>query len=185
MKIFGIGLSRTGTRSLTKALNILGFRVIHYPTDRITWNELMAGKCDYSLLKKYDGITDITVARYYPQLDHVFPNSKYILTVREKDSWLYSVKRVWEMRPAFDDRPEKEVAVNIRRFLRASVYGCYEFNNELMSYAYDMHYKNVREYFFGRPEAMLEINIIDGDGWEKLCPFLGKSPLDCPFPNIP
>ena len=34
------------------------------------------------------------------------------------------------MRPSFDDRPEKEVEMGIRRFLRASVYGCYDFDGE-------------------------------------------------------
>ena len=32
-KVLGIGLSRTGTRSLTFALNQLGIRVEHFPCD--------------------------------------------------------------------------------------------------------------------------------------------------------
>jgi hypothetical protein len=87
-KIFGIGLSRTGTKSLTLALNMIGFKVAHYPDDEITLKELMAGKYNFSLLKDFDGITDITVAPYYAQLDKLFPDSKFILTVRDKDSWL-------------------------------------------------------------------------------------------------
>ncbi|HEV8715109.1 MAG TPA: sulfotransferase [Candidatus Binatia bacterium] len=42
-KIFGLGLSRTGTTSLTEALEILGFSTIHYcsgpmsPCDSNSW----------------------------------------------------------------------------------------------------------------------------------------------------
>ncbi|MCZ6834530.1 MAG: hypothetical protein O7G85_02035, partial [Planctomycetota bacterium] len=32
-KVFGIGLSRTGTRSLNEALTILGIPSCHWPTD--------------------------------------------------------------------------------------------------------------------------------------------------------
>ena len=32
-KVFGIGLSRTGTSSLYEALTILGIDTIHYPTN--------------------------------------------------------------------------------------------------------------------------------------------------------
>ena len=35
-KIFGLGLSKTGTSSLGEALNILGINTIHYPFDEAT-----------------------------------------------------------------------------------------------------------------------------------------------------
>ncbi|MBC6421767.1 MAG: hypothetical protein GDA43_03165 [Hormoscilla sp. SP5CHS1] len=82
MKVFGIGLSRTGTKSLTEALNMLGINVVHYPNDETTLQELIAGNYEFSLLNSWDGITDITVAPYYAQLDKIYPDSKFILTVR-------------------------------------------------------------------------------------------------------
>ena len=36
-KVFGLGLSRTGTTSLGRALNILGIKTIHYPCDKKTY----------------------------------------------------------------------------------------------------------------------------------------------------
>jgi len=185
-KIFGIGLSRTGTKSLTSALHILGFKVIHYPEDETTLRELSEGQYQLSLLEHFDGITDITVSAFYPQLDQLFPGSKFILTVRDKESWLTSLEKHWFNRPAFDatNQIEKEIHMEIRRLLRSAVYGCYEFNRERMSYVYDLHYKNTLDYFADRPDSLLVLNIGAGEGWEKLCPFLGLDPFDQPFPYI-
>jgi hypothetical protein len=83
-KVFGIGLGRTGTKSLAYALRQLGINVVHYPDDLKTYQELSTGNYNFSLLQTLDGITDITVAPFYPHLDDLFPGSKFILTVREK-----------------------------------------------------------------------------------------------------
>jgi len=183
-KVFGIGLSRTGTKSLTKALDWLGFNVIHYPVGREMFDELTKGNCSFSLLQGYDGITDITVAPFYAQFDKLYPGSKFILTLRDKESWLRSLEQHWRDKPAFSDKPGRETKMKIRRFLRAAVYGCYEFDRDRMSYVYDLHYKNVIEYFRGRPESLLMLNIVGGEGWEKLCPFLNMPMPGVPFPDV-
>jgi len=183
-KIFGIGLSRTGTKSLTKALNLLGLNVVHYPIDEQTCNELLRGKCDFSILEDLDGITDITVAPFFAQLDKMYPNSKFILTIRDKERWLKGLERHWLDRDAFDSTPGKEVHMQIRRFLRAAVYGTYSFNRERMSYIYDRHYQSVIRYFQNRTGALLVIDVCSGEGWEPLCSFLNKPVLNEPFPVV-
>jgi hypothetical protein len=87
-KIFGIGLSRTGTTSLHAALGILGYRSIHYPQlDRL-----------YELVDDHDAASDTPVACSYRQLDARYPGSRFILTVRDFRAWLESTR-------AFADRP--------------------------------------------------------------------------------
>ncbi|NET43657.1 sulfotransferase family protein [Okeania sp. SIO2B3] len=183
MKVFGIGLSRTGTKSLTGALNILGINVVHYPQDETTLQELIEGNFEFSLLNNFDGITDITVASYYAQLDKIYPDSKFILTVREKESWLKSMEAHWSKKVVFDERPEKQKKMELRRFLRSAVYGTYQFNTERLSYVYDLHCQNVLEYFRDRPESLLVLNICQGEGWEKLCSFFDLPVRDEPFPH--
>ena len=183
-KIFGIGLSRTGTKSLSFALNMLGFKVAHSPDDKITLKELMAIKYNFSILNDFDAITDITVAPYYAQLDKLFPDNKFILTVRDKESWLRALESQWREIPVFDDSPSKETNMQRTRLFHAAVYGTYTFNEKQFSYAYDLHYRNVVEYFKERPESLLIINIFEGDVWEKLCPFLNIPVLNQPFPLI-
>jgi hypothetical protein len=192
-KVFGIGLSRTGTKSLTSALNLLGINVVHYPDDDTTLRELVEGNYNFSLLQHFDGITDITVAPFYPQLDTLFPGSKFILTVRNKTEWLQSLEKHWQGRPAFGDETflgdshndsHNPIHMNIRRLLRAATYGCYEFNAHRMSYVYDAHYEGVLRYFEHRPEDLLVLDICGGDGWEKLCPFLNIPLVSSLFPYI-
>lgn len=182
MKVFGIGLSRTGTKSLTISLNQLGFNIVHYPNDTKTLQELMAGNYNLSILQDCDGITDITTVSYYPQLDRLFPNSKFILTVREKESWLKGIEAHWHNKPVFDTNPENEDKMRLRRFLRLAVYGTYTFNADRLAYVYDLHHKNVMDYFKDRPESLLVLNICGGEGWEVLCPFLERSILQEEFP---
>jgi hypothetical protein len=182
MKVFGIGLSRTGTKSLTISLKQLGFNIVHYPNDTKTLQELMAANYDLSILQDCDGITDITVAAYYPQLDQLFPNSKFILTVREKESWLKAIEAHWHNKPVFDTNPDNEDKMRLRRFLRLAVYGTYTFNADRLAYVYDWHHKNVMDYFKDRPESLLVLNICGGEGWEVLCPFLERSILQEEFP---
>lgn len=191
-KVFGIGLSRTGTKSLTSALNILGIKTIHYPDDATTLRELVEGNYNLSLLQHFDGITDITVSPFYPQLDELFPQSKFILTIRNKTDWLRSLEKHWQGRPAFvdpDSDPDfdpftNEIHLNIRRLLRSANYGCYEFSSHRLSYAYDHHYQSVMNYFSDRPDSLLILDICKGEGWEKLCPFLDKPLVSFPFPFV-
>ncbi|MCP2729837.1 sulfotransferase family protein [Limnofasciculus baicalensis] len=182
MKFFGIGLSRTGTKSLTISLNQLGFNIVHYPNGTTTLQELMAANYDLSILQDCDGITDITVVPYYPQLDQLFPNSKFILTVRQKESWLKGIEAHWHNKPVFDTNPDNEDKMRLRRFLRLAVYGTYTFNADRLAYVYDLHHKNVLDYFKDRPESLLVFNICGGEGWEVLCPFLERSILREEFP---
>jgi hypothetical protein len=184
MKIFGIGLSRTGTKSLTKALNSLGFNIIHYPIDEVTHKQLQAGNYKLSILDNCDGITDLTVVPYYAQLDSLFPNSKFILTIRNKEDWLASMKNHWAEKVDDKTKPEYELKMNIRYFLRAAVYGCQRYSFDRLSYVYDLHYRNVLEYFRNKKDSLLIIDINNGDGWEKLCPFLGLEIPQIEFPFV-
>ena len=72
-KVFGLGLSRTGTTSLGTALNQLGINTIHYPHDAVTQRELELRSGVLSILNKYQGIVDISVVPFYHQLDRAYP----------------------------------------------------------------------------------------------------------------
>ena len=101
-KIFGVGLSRTGTTSLNRALQILGINSMHFPCDKTTRQELyeffarqsqgmpIAPSISLSALNYCDAITDTPACCIYKSLDVVYPNVKFILTIRDKTSWLNS-----------------------------------------------------------------------------------------------
>ncbi|MEQ8789847.1 MAG: sulfotransferase [Pirellulaceae bacterium] len=186
-KVFGIGLCRTGTKSLTRALNHLGVRTVHYPHDRRTYQELREGKFRLSVMEQYQGATDLPVVYCYAELDKAFPGSKFILTVREMSSWLRSTEQHWRRkRERFDnDTPtnkphEREVA----QFLAASVFGCHQFHSVRFSHVYQQHLRNVQHYFRNRPDDLLLLDICAGEAWERLCPFLGCVPPRADFPHV-
>ena len=184
-KIFGLGLSRTGTRSLTAALQVLGYDCSHYPIDEDTYVELSNGQYDLSLLKFHDGLTDITTIPFYEQFDQLYPGSKFILTVRDQTQWLESCARHWFNRPAFKDTidPDEEVHLRMRQFLRSAVYGCYNFVPDRFAWVYDQHVRKVMDYFKDRPDDLLIIDVCSGEGFEKLAPFLNRPIPSEPFPH--
>lgn len=184
-KIFGLGLSRTGTRSLTSALQVLGYDCSHYPIDEDTYTELSHAQYDLTLLKYYDGLTDITTAPFYREFDKLYPGSKFILTVREKEGWLRSCAHHWFNRPAFKetDDPDDLVHLRMRQFLRSAVYGCYNFDPKRFSDVYDRYVREVMEFFKDRPEDLLILDVCSGEGFEKLAPFLDRPVPSEPFPH--
>jgi hypothetical protein len=176
-KIFGIGLSRTGTMSLTSALQMLGIETQHYPNDVQTQDELKRGCYDLSVLNTVRALTDITVAPFYAQLDRLFPDSRFILTTRPTDDWLASVENhfrtyVEHRREPFDD------------FVFASVYGTLHFSAERFRYVKELHEENVKRYFASQPEKLLVLDLSRDPGWDAVCAFLGLSVPDEPFPRL-
>lgn len=167
-KVFGIGLSKTGTTSLAAALQQLGYRTIHYPHDPVTAQQLMLGDFRLRILEEHDAALDTPIVPFYRDLDCEYPGSKFLLTVRRKDDWLRSIEQWWDQQTIWWDR---EVD---RCYFRAAVYGCINFHRERFSHVYDTHLENVQRYFQNRPRDLLVFDICGGEGWGKLCKFLAK-----------
>jgi hypothetical protein len=181
-RVFGVGLNKTGTTTLGHALNMLGIRTIDYPTDPRTLEQLERGDYKLDILNEYAGVTDTPVGFFYPQLDKLYPGSRFILTVRDKPAWLRSVRDHW---PFVMDWGRHEE--NFRRFTYyafIAVYGALHFNEDRYSYVYDSYVAGVKDYFQHRPDDLLVMDICAGDGWEALCPFLNVAIPDQPFPFL-
>lgn len=164
-KIFGIGISRTGTTSLTAAIRSLGYSAIHWPTN-------------IDDFYKYRCATDTTVACRFKELDLLFPNSLFIYTEREPESWLKSVV-VHGFRSPEDlklSQEQKRIALEAR----VTIYGTTNPQASDFLPAYQRHHDNVLQYFARRGEKLLRLNICRGEGWYQLCNF-----LEIPFPNSP
>jgi hypothetical protein len=174
-KIFGIGLSKTGTTSLAMGLKKLGYRTVHWASDSLTFRELVAGKYRLSILENHEAILDTPIPALYPQFDAVYPGSKFILTVRQVDSWIDSMRRHRELQESREQaRDDRVVSMTFRHFSRLVTYGVIDFNEERYRYVYNSHLREVERYFRERPEDLLVLDVCAGQGWEKLCSFLGK-----------
>ena len=169
--IFGIGLSKTGTTSLNRALCMLGTESVHYP-DR----DLMLDGHYAEALEGYAGATDITVSMCFRELDEAFPGSRFILTLRDRVDWLDSMRRHLARRTLDGSSRAGEV--------RMRTYNLIEFDEPALASAFDAHHDRVRAHFARRPDDLLEMHLCDGEGWERLCPFLGLPIPDEPFPVL-
>ena len=97
-KVFGIGLNKTGTSSLHRALELLGYRSLHFgglETHERMLRAMDDGKPMLSYLDpEPDAISDVLAVTYYFYLaDLQYPGSKFILTLRDMDEWLDSRRR--------------------------------------------------------------------------------------------
>ncbi len=169
-KIFCIGFHKTGTTSLGRALEVLGYRVkgpfgINDPD--LTHTALDTA-C--KLIPQYDAFQDNPWPILYKELDQLFPNSKFILTERAPDAWITSqVKH-------FGPRSTK---------MRMWIYGAGapKDNEDIYKARFMAHYQEVKDYFVGREKDLLILNFSKGDGWEKLCKFLNKQIPSEHFPH--
>jgi hypothetical protein len=160
-KIFGIGLAKTATTSLNDAFAILGITSIGCPAS-------------ISSIKRFDAATDGIVADQFEELDRVFPNSKFIYTVRERESWLKSYTRYHGRKQSSSPGHEDKVK---------RLYGPRGVDKQTLLNAYDRHERHVHAYFEDRPGDLLVFNICGGQAdWETLCAFLELPVPDIPFP---
>jgi hypothetical protein len=166
-KIFGIGLARTGTTTLNKALQILGYSAVDFPLG-------LRG------IEEHDAATDVPVADCFEFLDRKYPGSKFIYTIRRRDCWLKSCQAHWARYIDAGREIRPEAAELTKR-----MYGTIDFDATLFVNAYDNHEKRVLNYFKYRPGDLLIMNICSGEsGWEPLCAFLKKEIPDTPFPRV-
>lgn len=160
--VWGLGLSRTGTTSLSQALEKLGYPTIHYP---------------YKIedLEGYRAASDIPILLWLEAIDRKYPNSKFVWTERDIGSWLASCEAYFQ---------RKQNPTGTRAAIRQACYGCTEFDEKKFRTAYYRHGAYVMSYFESRPNDFLSLRILDGEGWNELCPFLGYPFPKEPFPNL-
>lgn len=161
MKIFGIGLTRTGTTSLTQALKMLGYSSIHCPHS-------------YAQIHYHDASTDTPVAARFPILDHKYPNSKFILTTRNKDTWIDSAASL--------TRNKHDLLWKLEG--RLTLWKSLIFDREKFLTGYDVHHKFVMDYFHDRPEDLLILPIEQENKWDVLCSFLNKDIPQYEYPHL-
>lgn len=181
-KIFCIGLSKTGTSSLSRALEHLGYASVH-------WRNPITGRIlNYEDVLSFDAFSDISISYNFEYFYYAFPGAKFIYTLRPLEKWL------------------KSFEAHYSKYFGASLFETIRFRHRL-SVEYDdydwlyphyalylnardpveafvRHDARVRRFFSDKPAGrFVEMNIFEGDSWEKLCNFLDKPvPEGEPFP---
>ncbi len=179
-KIFCIGLNKTGTTSLHEAFKILGFRSVHFTCDKGNIKDIIKTNYEKGVdlllsIDHFDAYSDWnhpSTNLLYKKLDQQYPNSKFILNIRNLEDWLLSrekhVKRIPNLKQKQKENP---------------LHPWYNINKEAWRKEYESLHKDIHKYFETRKADLLVFDVTIGDAWEKLCPFLEVSIPKQAFPN--
>jgi len=170
MKVFGVGWAKTGTTTLGECFKVFGYRNFGYRLSLLNKPGLAM-----RVAEKNDSFEDWPWVLFYKDMDEAFPGSKFVLTTRASTRWLKSYRNATSKQ-----RPTREQLA-----ARKKVYGVpFERITDTQLVArYERHNDEVIRYFSDRTGDLLVVNWEAGDGWERLCAFLGQPVPDKPFPH--
>lgn len=195
--VIGAGFGRTGTASLKRALEVLGFEPCHHmsevlqnPDTATDWVAALGGDKDAlgKALTGYRATQDFPGCLLWREMTDLYPDAKVLLSVRDGAKWLASA-RATILNPDNRDRladaaladgrmwtdvmgPLSE-AMSTKGFRRDAS------DAELVTF-FEEHNQSVRDGV--APDRLLEYQV--GQGWEPLCAFLGVDVPDEPFPHV-
>jgi hypothetical protein len=198
-KVFCIGLNKTGTTSMKAAFEELGFIVApQLPAEKLFFDWV---KRDFKRIIAYcktsgEAFQDIpfSLPFTYVILDHYFPNSKFILTIRNNpEQWYKSITRyhgkLWSQNNKI---PTKNDLIKAKYIVEGYPYYALKhifntpdkdlYNKNMLINFYSKHIENVEEYFHGRANDLLILNVAKKNAYQKLAKFLGSKTNKTKFP---
>lgn len=197
-KIFCVGRNKTGTTSLMKAFQDLGYvvgeqRQAELLYDRHYFTRDFAPIITYCKSAQVFQDVPFSCPYLFVALDQAFPGSKFILTVRDDaDQWYSSVTRfhakLWGTQGAIPTVEQLRAATYVRTgwaYNLLALYGTTDaepYHRETLIAHYEKHNAAVRDYFHSRPQDLLEINVSAPDSYRSFVDFLG---VGSPFDSFP
>jgi len=197
-KIFVIGLNKTGTTSVKKALVDFGYVVADQFDAEILSEDVLSG--NYRGLKKYlktaEVFQDLPFATrgLFRYLYKLYPDSKFILTIRDENKWFNSLNQFMEKRLNNEGFIVQDV-IKVKDTLNLKYrYPSFDyilgkkiwhagksyvdndeplFDYELCNFYFISHINEVKSFFKDK-NNLLVLNIEDDEAYGKLCNFLGK-----------
>ena len=192
LEIIGAGMGRTGTDSLARTLEILGYGPCHHMFEISDnrnllpdWQKIAMGENVpwARVFRGYRSQVDWPGACYWKELATEYPRAKVILTVRDPYDWHDSMLRT--IAPKLRDRAKVDDPYSKARLEMANtivaegIFGGRLFDREYSVALFKRHIEYVVETI--APERLLVFEV--ADGWRPLAEFLGTSEPDLPFPN--
>lgn len=169
---------------MREALTIVGlgpchhmFEVNAHERQRTLWRALALGATpDWSeLLEGYVSCVDWPSAHYWRELMVAFPAAKVILTYRSPESWWESFEKTILSYIQTQAAPDSLVTTLVAN----TVFGGRASDR---AHAIEVYEANVRDVKATVPADRLLVHNV-GEGWERLCPFLGVATPEVSYPN--
>lgn len=205
-KIFGIGYNKTGTNSLSRILQRYGFDMPNQREQeaRLTQQCFATHYGELSsFVAKYDAFQDLPFSQedLYVAADALFPNSKFILTLRDPEEWFNSMCRFQQKIYGLGDLNKvTEADVKEKFGYLYPGYGHANKQRQLTNFVdgkksvdwsklYDKDYNitsytqrnnRIQRYFANAPDKLLVIDLTREKTTRKICEFL-NIPIEYAF----
>lgn len=169
-KIFIIGLPRTATTSVCKALVELDFHTAHTAYTQKTFEQAQV-------------IADTPVFCDYQPLDSFYPNSQFINLIRPLEVWLPSIRQLLQRMLHNLQREDGGFNPYLRRCYH-DVFSPLTSDNinsdEFLINCYERHQQGINDYFANRQQDLLTIDVSKHGSYQQLLAFVGvtNSPSD-------
>jgi len=192
LSVIGAGYGRTGTLSLKRALELLGYNkchhmieVIHKPGETDRWlDAIVQDDADWdALFEGFQACVDWPACHVYRALADYYPDAKVILTVRDPLEWFHSMTATTlnVIRPRLADAMAHPGGRNLG--IELVVKGAFDGIIDDPAHGAAMFNRHTREVIDSIPaERLLVFDV--REGWEPLCAFLGKPVPREAFPRV-
>lgn len=170
MKVFNIGLNKTGTTSLEEVYRSMGLNTLGWSGfNGHIFSQAREGKFDlmFGVAQGFEALSDLPWALYFEELATQFPDAKFVLSIRPEVDWISSIVR-------HTNRSNWKGHELIYGALRA------EGHEEEYLEVYREHNRRAKEYFAGK-ENFLAFHVGE-DPISRLEEFLGRS---SPYKELP
>lgn len=203
MQLVGAGLPRTATLSQKVALEMLGLGPCYHMVNVLAdldlaplWGRALAGETLWDeIFDGFQSTVDWPGSFFYKELVHHYPDAKVLLSVRDSEAWVRSMRgTIWGI--FYGDMLMRDLST-ARGRVDAKWRGYIEMmegmwrQSGLISGGADTTDDSMAaamERYHGEVQANVPADRLlvwsASDGWEPLCEFLGVPVPDTPFPHL-
>lgn len=186
--VIGAGFGRTGTASLKRALELLGFGPCHHmsevlrqPRTTVGWTAALTGDVAAlpPLLDGYRATLDFPGCLLWREMTELYPTARVLLSVRDPEEW-YASARATILSTEPREMPP-DLAALLRPFSEAMAGRGFrrDLSKEDTIAVFNAHNEAVMAAV--EPGRLLVYEVTQG--WASLCAFLGVDVPDMPFPR--
>lgn len=184
-KVFIISMPKSATTSTSLFIEKYGYKTMHWIGQEIDKENVPSDAKEFyiNFAQNYDCVSDGPYHTLFEELDHRYPESKFIFINRDIDEWALSQMKFSKSLGFSGKLPRyPHVIVEDKYFLGKRIN--YDFESLKDNYKY--HKNNVLNYFNDRAD-FLYLELIDNKKEKKICDFLGlnyDSSIVFPISNV-
>lgn len=191
LDVIGAGFGRTGTLSMKNALEKLGFdpcyhmmEVFNNPGFDEHWKNAAYGEeMDWDeVFKGYKATVDWPGCSYWKELSDFYPEAKVVLSLRDPIRWHESTQNTIfseKMMKRRAEGPPNENRIGMMKKILGDTFDGRVADRDHAVAVFNAHTEEVKRTI--APERLLIFEV--GEGWDRLCAFLGVDVPDEPYPR--